>query len=362
MASMSSVGAMRAPGAAPKGKGQPPHSSSSSSSSNSGAQQHTSAAGGAGANASTSAAAGAGGVRTADPKRSRLHAPPPLPSPGPTGTGASGEGAEDGAPPVRSFSADASAAAPVSSAQRSERQAAREQRQARESRNKDRSWDKYLAEMAYAVRGLHGFISALRNGYREDDQLLPIFSPHRSGAAHAGRAPGQHHQQQQSGHHYSTSVANCFINIVPLREVERERRELELIVGRVSADMALESGQLHRLLLAERRFDGIDVILEDHAHAPAPATASSSSSASGEGGARRTVPQGWTCLCGRAGSDLGTATQLVAHRWGHHDKLWHDRFDFVFRVNLSLTHLEGVWEGLEDDSEIGESPRFNCVY
>jgi hypothetical protein len=243
---------------------------------------------------------------------------------------------------VRSFSADASATTPTSSAQRTERQEARERR-SRESRNKDRGWDKYLAEMAYAVRGLHGFISALRNGYRADDQLLPIFSPH--GAAPRAFGDSSSSGRTAAGHHkYCTSVSNCFINMVPLREVERERRELELVVGRVSADIALESGQLHRLLLAERRFEGIDVILEEADAAAAVASA---------GVPRRDVPQGWTCLCGRAGSDLGTATQFIAYRWGHHDKLWHDRFDFVFRVNLSLTHLEGIWDGLEDESETG---------
>jgi hypothetical protein len=196
--------------------------------------------------------------------------------------------------------------------------------------------------MGYAVRGLHGFISALRNGYREDDQLLPIIAPHQSAALTSGVA----HRMAGGGHHkHCTSVSNCFINIVPLREVERERRELELVVGRVSADIALESGQLHRLLLAERRFEGVDVILEEGAGMETAAAAA--------GVPRRDVPQGWTCLCGRAGSDLGTATQFIAYRWGHHDKLWHDRFDFVFRVNLALTHLDGIWEGLDDDSELG---------
>jgi hypothetical protein len=188
-------------------------------------------------------------------------------------------------------------------------------RSSKESRNKDRGWEKYVAEMAYGLRGLHPFVSALRSHYRADDEILHIEGD-RSGKPR-------------------TSIANSFVNLATVEDVEAELAQFAAMNGRAAADIAADSGEIHRSLLLQHKYQSVDGVLgalED-----------------------RGRDCGWTCVQGRAGMSLLPAVQLICCRWGEHEKTWHDRFDFVFRVKLSLLALTPLMESSPDPSSRGEN-------
>lgn len=81
-------------------------------------------------------------------------------------------------------------------------------------------------------------------------------------------------------------------------------------------------------------------------------------------------------MAGQPGSGLGAMLQTLCHKWsvliyskemplacilkqilfrGLHEKLWHDRFDFVFRVRLGLLLVPGFWDGCEHDPICAEA-------
>lgn len=102
-----------------------------------------------------------------------------------------------------------------------------------EGRNKDRAWDKCMAEVGYSLRGLHAFISALRALYRADSRQMCLLDP--------------------SPHHHSETVSPSdlfFFNLCEHAHIEAARADIARVSGAAAADLALADGSIYRTLLS----------------------------------------------------------------------------------------------------------------
>ncbi len=168
-----------------------------------------------------------------------------------------------------------------------------------------RTFGKLAMEIGYGITGWNPFMRALHEQYAADDTLPALVNDPSIPRA---------------------SLADCFVNLALIEQVQHEHQERTRTNGVAVAEAALERGDLYQTLLAAGQCRGVDKLmgpLDD-----------------------RNSPTGWICITGRAGTGKTTLLQYIAYRWGMRDALWHNRFDFVFRLKLNLMGQKDFWEGV----------------
>ncbi len=178
----------------------------------------------------------------------------------------------------------------------------------------ERTVGKWWAEIGYNVTGWRPFLHALREHYKTDDKLPALVND--------PAIP-------------RVSLEHCFVNLALIEQIDHEKQEKIGLSGAVAAEAALERGDLYQSLLSAGRFRGVDGLmgtLHD-----------------------RDTPTGWACITGRAGTGKTTLLQYIAYRWGMRDTLWHNRFDFTFRLKLNLMGQKDFWDKLPEhlESDVG---------
>jgi DNA-binding phage protein len=186
------------------------------------------------------------------------------------------------------------------------------------SRNKDRSWAKCVAELGYSIAGLHAFTHALRAHYRaETRRNNNVFASTTSTNTTTTTTTES-----------SAAYLNCFINLCDSEHIKVAKEHIAASSGATEADAALSNGSLYRDLLSAGLCHSVDQIFPHLSE--------------------REEGAGWVLITSLPGCGLSTMLQHVTHKWGDHEKLWHDRFDFVFRVKLNLLGQAGFWDGCPD--------------
>ncbi|PJD92401.1 MAG: hypothetical protein CK424_05705 [Legionella sp.] len=155
---------------------------------------------------------------------------------------------------------------------------------------KTRSPKKYWMEGVYYMNGWSPFLNHLKEYYKSHDKFRSLVD-------------------DDNGE--GLSLKNYYVNLALVTEAHHES-----VVSHVQESSLKREERYQDMLLSGRTlgvnelFDNLDSRLDS---------------------------AGWISITGRAGAGKTTLLQYIAYRWGGvREGLWHNRFDFVFRVQLNL--------------------------
>lgn len=160
-----------------------------------------------------------------------------------------------------------------------------------ENYRNERSYQKYFMEGVYNLSGWSPFLHHLKGYYASHDKFRTIVD--------------DHYEHQLSMKHYYVNLVlvteDCHTEVVENLRVEENSRERE---------------ERYQAMLLSGQTLGVEELYRD---------------------LNRSEEAGWISIKGRAGTGKTTLLQYISHCWGAERKgAWHNRFDFVFRVQLNL--------------------------
>ena len=160
-----------------------------------------------------------------------------------------------------------------------------------ENYRNERSYQKYFMEGVYNLSGWKPFLHHLKGYYASHDKFRTIVD--------------DHYEHQLSMKHYYVNLVlvteDCHTEVVENLRVEENSRERE---------------ERYQAMLLSGQTLGVEELYRD---------------------LNRSEEAGWISITGRAGTGKTTLLQYISHCWGAERKgAWHNRFDFVFRVQLNL--------------------------
>ncbi len=156
---------------------------------------------------------------------------------------------------------------------------------------KTRTLEKYVTEGIYNISGWRPFLHHLKEYYKSHDKFRSLVDDDNNGNF--------------------LSLKNYYVNLVLVTESRHEA------VANQLRESSLGREERYQSLLLSGQTLGVNELLDNLDS--------------------RTIETGWVSITGRAGTGKTTLLQYLAYCWGGvREGLWHNRFDFVFRVQLNL--------------------------
>lgn len=193
----------------------------------------------------------------------------------------------------------------------------------------ERSVRKYLIEGLYHINGWQPFLHHLKAYYKVNNKFRPLVD---------------------DGNDNCLSLKNYYVNLALVTEGRHEE------VARQLKESSLKREERYQTLLLSGNTLGVNELFDNLDS--------------------RSDRAGWISITGRAGAGKTTLLQYIAYRWGGvREGMWHNRFDFVFRVQLNLIKNEKykqysyeqilskiIYESFSKAEEYGEVLSENNIY